>query len=56
MGLPVSFKNPTSNMNIQYHEYMYAITKPYNKVHVILYRFLERLDLLLLNKGIKCKF
>ncbi len=51
-GLLVSFKSPTSNMYMQNHEY--TIIRPYNKV--ILYRFLEQLDLLLLNQGIKCKF
>ena len=39
-------------MKIQNH--VYAITKPYNKV--ILYQFLDELDLLLLNEGIKRKF
>ena len=39
-------------MYIQNHAY--AITKTYNKV--IFYRFLEQLDLLLLNNGIKRKF
>ncbi len=39
-------------MYIQNHEY--AIIKPYNKL--ILYRFLEQLDLLLLNQGIKREF
>ncbi len=51
-GLLVSFKSPTSNIRIQNH--VYAITNPYNKV--ILYRFLDQLDLLLLNEGIKRKF
>ena len=39
-------------MYIQNH--VYVITKTYNKV--IFYRFLEQLDLLLLNNGIKRKF
>ncbi len=50
-GLLVSFKSPTSNMYIQNR--VSALTKPYDKV--ILYRFLEQLDLLLLNKGAKRK-
>ena len=38
-------------MYLQNHDY--TIIRPYNKV--ILYQFLEQLDLLLLNQGIKRK-